>query len=38
MVLDALTNDKTGVIKSLDEVGAVGHRIVHGGEAFTAST
>ena len=27
MVLDALTNDKTGVIKSLDEVGAVGHRI-----------
>ena len=30
-------NDKTGVIKSLDEIGAVGHRIVHGGEAFTSS-
>lgn len=38
MVLDALTNGKSGVIKSLDEVGAVGHRLVHGGEAFTAST
>lgn len=38
LVLDALTNEKSGVIKSLDEVGAVGHRVVHGGEAFTAST
>lgn len=38
MVLDALTNEKTGVIKSLSEVGAVGHRVVHGGEKFTAST
>lgn len=38
MVLDALTNDKTGVIKDLSEVGAVGHRVVHGGEKFTAST
>ena len=37
MVLDALTNDKTGAIKSLDEVGAVGHRMVHGGEKFTCS-
>lgn len=37
-VLDALVNEKTGVIKSLDEVGAVGHRIVHGGEKFAAST
>ncbi len=37
-VLEALTNEKTGVIKSLAEVGAVGHRIVHGGEKFTAST
>ena len=37
MVLDALTNDKTGAIKSLSEVEAVGHRIVHGGEKFTAS-
>ena len=38
LVLDALTNEKTGVIKSLDEVGAVGHRVVHGGEKFTTST
>ena len=38
MVLDALTNEKNGVIKSLDEVGAVGHRVVHGGENFTSST
>ena len=37
LVIDALMNDKTGVIKSLDEIGAVGHRIVHGGEAFTSS-
>lgn len=37
MVLDALKNEKTGVIKSLDEVGAVGHRIVHGGEKFASS-
>lgn len=37
LVLQALTNDKTGVIKSLDEVGAVGHRVVHGGEKFTSS-
>ena len=36
-VLDALTNEKTGVIKSLDEVGAVGHRVVHGGEKFAKS-
>lgn len=38
MVLDALVNENTGVIKSLDEVGAVGHRIVHGGEKFAGST
>ena len=37
MVLDALVNDKTGAIKSLDEVEAVGHRIVHGGEKFASS-
>lgn len=36
-VLEALTNEKTGVIKSLSEVGAIGHRVVHGGESFTAS-
>lgn len=38
LVLEALTNEKTGVVKSLSEIGAVGHRIVHGGEKFAAST
>ncbi|MCM1102083.1 MAG: acetate kinase [Clostridium sp.] len=38
LVLEALTNEKTGVVKSLDEIGAVGHRVVHGGEKFAAST
>ena len=37
LVLHALVNEKTGAIKSLDEVGAVGHRIVHGGEKFASS-
>lgn len=37
LVLDALMNEKTGVIKDLAEVGAVGHRVVHGGEKFTTS-
>lgn len=36
-VLAALTNEKTGVIGDLSEVGAVGHRVVHGGEKFTSS-
>ena len=31
LVLEALVNPKTGAISSLDEIGAVGHRIVHGG-------
>ena len=38
MVLDALVNEKTGALKSLHEIDAVGHRIVHGGEKFTKST
>lgn len=37
LVLEALTNPKTGVVKSLDEIGAVGHRVVHGGEKFAQS-
>ena len=37
LVIEALTNKETGVIGSLDEIGAVGHRIVHGGEKFTKS-
>ncbi|WP_026503765.1 acetate/propionate family kinase [Butyrivibrio sp. NC3005] len=35
LVLNALT--ETGVVKSLSEIDAVGHRIVHGGEKFTKS-
>lgn len=38
MVLDALVNPKTGALKSLSEIGAVGHRVVHGGEKFASST
>ena len=34
VVLAALTDSQTGVITSLDEVDAVGHRVVHGGEHF----
>ncbi len=36
-VLNRLTNDHYGVIKNLDELGGIGHRIVHGGEKFTNS-
>lgn len=38
MVLEALTDKNHGVIASLDEIGAVGHRVVHGGEKFATST
>ncbi len=34
MVIDALTDKEYGVIGSLSEIGAVGHRVVHGGEKF----
>ncbi|MBR5761381.1 MAG: acetate kinase [Lachnospiraceae bacterium] len=37
LVIDALTNAKTGVVKSLFDIDAVGHRIVHGGEKFATS-
>ncbi|MBO7709315.1 MAG: acetate kinase [Lachnospiraceae bacterium] len=37
MVLDALVNEKTGVLKSLDEVEAIGHRVLHGGSKITES-
>ena len=37
MVLDALVNEKTGAIRSLSEIDAVGHRVVHGGEKFASS-
>lgn len=36
-VLSALTDKAHGVISSLGEIGAVGHRLVHGGEKFAAS-
>ena len=37
MVVNALINPDHGVITSLDEIGAVGHRVVHGGEYFADS-
>ena len=36
-VLDALVDAKNGVIGSMEEIDAVGHRVVHGGEAFAGS-
>lgn len=38
LVFAALTDDKQGVIHSMEEIDAVGHRVVHGGEKFTEST
>lgn len=37
LVIDALLDSEHGVIQSLDEIDAVGHRVVHGGEKFAAS-
>ena len=37
LVIEALINPKTGAIKSLEEIDAVGHRVVHGGEKFASS-
>ncbi len=36
-VLDALTNDEVGAVGSLDEIAAVGHRVVHAGEKYSDS-
>ena len=36
-IFSLLTDSEIGVIKSLDEIGAVGHRMVHGGEKFNKS-
>ena len=36
-VLNALVDPANGVITSMDEIGAVGHRVVHGGEKFASS-
>ncbi len=38
LVLEALTDKEIGVISSLEEIGAVGHRVVHGAEKFASST
>ena len=37
LMLRALLDPEKGVLKSVDEIGAVGHRVLHGGEEFTAS-
>ncbi|MGR6836235.1 acetate/propionate family kinase [Syntrophomonas erecta] len=37
LVLEVLVNPEYGCIKSMDEIGAVGHRVVHGGETFADS-
>ena len=37
LVIAALLDEKHGVIKSMDEIGAVGHGVVHGGEYFSES-
>lgn len=37
LVIEKLTDEKVGVVKSLEEIDAVGHRIVHGGERFAGS-
>ncbi len=37
LVLEVLINPEYGCIASMDEIGAVGHRVVHGGEAFAES-
>ena len=37
LVLEALVNEEYGVIKSMDEISAVGHRVVHGGEKYSDS-
>ena len=37
LVLAALVDPDHGAVKSMDEIGAVGHRVVHGGEAFAGS-
>ena len=37
LVIDRMTDHEFGVIGSLSEIGAVGHRVVHGGESFSSS-
>ncbi len=37
LVLEAVQNPEYGVVKSMDEIGAVGHRVVHAGEKYAES-
>jgi len=37
LILETLTNKESGVLRQTSEIGAVGHRVVHGGEEFTGS-
>ena len=37
LILQTLVNDEVGVVQDIAEIGAVGHRVVHGGEEFTGS-
>lgn len=37
LVINAITNPEYGVIKSVEEIDAIGHRVVHGGEKFASS-
>ncbi len=37
LVISKLTDPEIGVIRSMDEIGAVGHRVLHGGEEFSGS-
>ncbi|MBO5922375.1 MAG: acetate kinase, partial [Bacteroidaceae bacterium] len=38
LIFDILTSEKFGAVSSIEEIDAVGHRMVHGGEKFSAST
>ncbi|MFA6330899.1 MAG: acetate kinase, partial [Clostridia bacterium] len=37
LVLKMLVDSEYGVIRTMDEIGAIGHRVVHGGEKFSSS-
>ncbi len=37
LILQTLADDEVGVLRKISEIGAVGHRVVHGGEEFTGS-
>nr|HPK41853.1 acetate kinase [Candidatus Cloacimonadota bacterium] len=38
LLVEALTDKDHGMIKSIDEISGIGHRVVHGGEKYSAST